>query len=100
MMFRRVLLMLEGVLADVEGGGGPDLDAILIASFVRQLVGEWPGRAFALPRSRAFGTHLSNADLMQLALTLPWTTARAGLDWWREMLASGRANGSLRSCSP
>ncbi|MBV8228867.1 MAG: AarF/ABC1/UbiB kinase family protein [Planctomycetaceae bacterium] len=100
MMFRRVLLMLEGVLADVEGGGGPDLDAILIASFVRQLVGEWPGRALALPRSRAFGTHLSNADLMQLALTLPWTTARVGLDWWQEVLAPGQADASFPACSP
>jgi ubiquinone biosynthesis protein len=86
LMFRRMLLMLEGVVADVTGGDGLSLDALLIPWFVRRLAGEWPVRAFASPCSRAFGTRLSNADLMRLALSLPWTTARVGLQWWQEML--------------
>jgi ubiquinone biosynthesis protein len=87
LMFRKVLLMLEGVVADVAGGTGIDLDATLAASFLRRLAGEWPGRAFAAPNSRAFGTRLSNADLGRLIGSIPWTTARVGFDWWRQWLA-------------
>ncbi|MEA2632155.1 MAG: ubiquinone biosynthesis protein, partial [Chloroflexota bacterium] len=89
MLFRKVLLMLEGVVADVAGAGGLDLDVLLTASFVRRLAGEMPGRFFSPPGSRAFGTRLSNADLTRLALSIPWTTARVGLDWWQQMLAPG-----------
>jgi hypothetical protein len=85
-----MLLMLGGVVADVAGGAGLDIDAHLTASFVHRLAGEWPGRAFALPWSRAFGTRLSNVELARLTLSLPWTTARVGLEWWQQMLTPGR----------
>jgi ubiquinone biosynthesis protein len=91
LMFRRVLLTLEGVLADVTGTAGSGLDPLLTASFIRRLAGEWPDRAFCRPWSRAFGTRISNADLARLAGSLPWTTARLGLSWWQEVLASGPA---------
>jgi ubiquinone biosynthesis protein len=100
MMFRKVLHTLEGVVADVAGGAGLDVDALLTASFVVRLAGEWPDRAFAPPCSRAFGTRLSNADLLCLALSLPWTSARIGLDWWQEMLAPSGGVGWLRTGSP
>jgi ubiquinone biosynthesis protein len=90
LMFRRMLLMLEGVVADVASGDGPDLDVLLAASFLQRLAGEWPRRAFAPSSSRAFGTRLSNADLARLAFSLPWTTARVGLQWWQEVLVPGR----------
>ena len=71
MMFRRTLLMVEDVVADVKRGAGPDVDASLTASFLCRLAHEWPMRAFAPPSSRSFGTHLSNADLAHLASSLP-----------------------------
>ncbi len=88
LLFRKVLLTLEGVVADVSAGLGLDLDAVLMVSMLNRLVGELPFRTFAPLNSRSFGTRLSNADLMRLALALPWTTARIGLDWWQELLAS------------
>ena len=88
MMFRRMLLMVEGVVADVAKDAGSDLDASLTASFVCRLAREWLVRAFAPPCSRSFGTRLSNADLARLASSLPLTTARIALDCWQQMLAA------------
>jgi len=88
MMFRRMLLMVEGVVADVANDAGPDLDASLTASFVCRLGRESFVRAFAPPCSRSFGTRLSNADLVNLASLLPMTTARIALDCWQQMLAA------------
>jgi ubiquinone biosynthesis protein len=88
LIFRKMLLMVEGVVADVAGGAGLDLDASLTASFAGRLAREGLVRTFAPPYSRSFGTRLSNADLGHLALSLPWATARIGLDWWQLMLTS------------
>jgi hypothetical protein len=74
----------------VAGDDSFNIDAHLTASFVHRLAGEWAGRAFAPPSSRAFGTRLSNADLLRLTLSLPWTTARVGLEWWQQILTAGR----------
>jgi hypothetical protein len=68
---------------------------MLTASFLGRLAGEWPGRVFAPPGSRAFGTRLSNADLFRLIGSIPWTTARVGLDWWQQRLAPPEPAGTL-----
>ena len=88
MMFRRMLLMVEGVVADVAKDAGPDLDSSLAASFVCRLAGESLVRAFAPPYSRSFGTRLSNADLAHLASAAPVTTARIALDCWQQLFTS------------
>jgi ubiquinone biosynthesis protein len=86
MMFRRMLLMVEGVVADVAHNAAPDLDSALTASFVCRLARESFVRALAPPWSRSFGTRLSNADLLSLASLLPMTTARIALDCWQQVL--------------
>lgn len=77
-LFRKALLMLEGVIADIGNGGVGRLDATLTATFLVRLAGEWPGCLIAPPWSRAFGTRLSNADLWRLGASLPGTLAC----WW------------------
>ncbi|HEX8202097.1 MAG TPA: AarF/UbiB family protein [Isosphaeraceae bacterium] len=94
LMFRRVLLTLEGVLADVTGESGPLLDPLLVTSFVRRLACEGPVLAFSPPWSRSFGTRLSNSDLARMAGSWPWTTARMGLNWWQEVLDPSRNGAS------
>jgi ubiquinone biosynthesis protein len=74
MLFRKTLHTLEGVLADVHAGTSP-MDEVLLREFIRHLALEWPRRWLARPQSRAFATRLSNADLMQLLLGLPWAAA-------------------------
>jgi ubiquinone biosynthesis protein len=75
MLFRKTLHTLEGVLADVHTGTSP-MDEVLLREFLRQLALEWPRRWLARPHSRAFATRLSNADLVQLLLGLPWAAAQ------------------------
>ena len=50
MMFRRMLLMVEGVVADVANDVGPDLDSSLTASFLCRLGRESLVRAFRSAR--------------------------------------------------
>jgi len=74
LLFRKALLILDGVVADMVGPGG--LDRILFAAAFRQLAAEWPGRMFLAPASRRLGSRLSNLDLMGAAMTLPFAAAR------------------------
>lgn len=68
MLFRKALLTLEGVLEDVAPEF--DVDAELTACVLREWAREWPMRWFAHPASRAFGTHLSNADLFDACVAV------------------------------
>jgi ubiquinone biosynthesis protein len=76
--FRKSLLTLDGVLADIM----PDLrlDDALIASFLPRLAAEWPLRALLPPESRALPTRISNADLARLAAALPGLVVLAVVD--------------------
>jgi hypothetical protein len=85
-LFRKVLLTLEGVLADVSHG--LRIDDVLPLIFLRKLVSEWPQRLFTPPFSRALGSRLSNGDLTRLILELPWTAARACLENTLELFGS------------
>ncbi|MFO0972366.1 MAG: AarF/UbiB family protein [Phycisphaerae bacterium] len=69
LLFRKVLLTLEGVVADIDATCG--CDAVLLAATMDALLREWPARFFAPPQSRAFATHLSNLDLAALAMRFP-----------------------------
>ncbi len=83
-MFRKVLLTLDGVLADVSAQ--VRVDELLPSLFLRRLVGEWPRRLLTPPLSRAFETRLSNEDLALLLLRLPSTPARAWLENTLELI--------------
>jgi ubiquinone biosynthesis protein len=78
-LFRKMLYTLEGVVADI-GGEKNRIDHVLLAEFFSRLAVEWPARWFALPHSRTFATRLSNADVAQLMLCLPWTATQCWLD--------------------
>ncbi len=84
-MFRKVLLTLDGVLADVS----PEVrvDKILPALFLRRLLEDWPRRFWTSPLSRAFATRLSNEDIALLLLRLPSTPARAVLENTLELIS-------------
>ncbi|EXI90786.1 MAG: putative ubiquinone biosynthesis protein UbiB [Candidatus Accumulibacter regalis] len=73
-LFRKALLTLSGVVADVSGQTG--MDGVLVrhgaAQFLRGLM--W--RPWAWADSRAVGAHLSTADLVGLWADLPATTLR------------------------
>ncbi len=73
-MFRKVLHTLEGVIADVA----PDwpADRALMLAFLTRLNLEWGARMVAPPFDRGFATHLSNADLAELAMAAPQTATQ------------------------
>jgi ubiquinone biosynthesis protein len=77
-LFRKALLSLEGVLADVCSA--VRIDNLLPWIFLRKLAGEWPRRLITSPLSRKLGTRLSSNDLALLLAQLPWTPARAWLE--------------------
>ena len=77
-MFRKALLTLDGVLADVSAH--VRVDELLPSLFLRRLACEWPRRLLTPPLSRALETRLSNEDLALLMMRLPLTPARAWLE--------------------
>jgi ubiquinone biosynthesis protein len=79
LLFRKTLYTLEGVVADI-GAQESRIDQVLLREFLGHFAVEWPARGFALPDSRMFATRLSNADLAQMMLSLPWTATRLWLD--------------------
>ncbi len=83
-LFRKTLLTLSGVISDVSGRSS--IDEVLIMTGLTQYCREWPARAFAPFASRAFGSHLSNADGFGLWAGLPVTVARYWVERWRDAL--------------
>ena len=75
LLFRKSLLTLEGVMADLLSGsdtaGGALLDRVLTQRFGQQLAREWPQRCVSHLHERAFGTGLSTVDLADLAISAP-----------------------------
>lgn len=85
MLFRKSLLMLDGVIADV-GGGDEQVHEVLQGEFVRQFAREWPRRLVTSPGPRAYGTRISNADLYQLMISAPFTATRFWLEEGQDLL--------------
>lgn len=81
-IFRKVLQTLQGVVADVSEESRADV--VLALSLVSWLSAELPSRMIAPPFSRAFTTHLSNADLAQLYLSAPLIASRYWLKLRRD----------------
>jgi ubiquinone biosynthesis protein len=82
LLFRKSLLTLEGVLADLTDSGYA-LNEVVASELLIQFASELPGRWLEAPRSRDFGTRISNADLAQLAGGWPLAMVR----FWRTSLA-------------
>ncbi|MFZ2853869.1 MAG: AarF/UbiB family protein, partial [Rhodocyclaceae bacterium] len=84
LLFRKTWLALSGVLGDLVDRASPDLPLLRLG--VQRFVAEWPARCLTSPDSRAFSTHLSNAELLRLCAS-PWPTAiRYGLRCWTRPL--------------
>ncbi len=91
LMFRKALLTLEGVVADVSGDCS--IDAALGTFAARAFFEEAGDRLFASPFEQGFRTHVSNADLTRLFGSLPAAGTRFWLDTWRDWLAQWRRLG-------
>jgi ubiquinone biosynthesis protein len=88
-LFRKALLALLGVLADVSEN--PVADRVLIRTGVMQLTREFLARFLAPPGSRKFGTHVSNEDLFRLLASWPLTATRFWLGMWQDRAEEARA---------
>jgi len=86
-IFRKVLQTLRGVVADVSEESRADV--VLAASLVSLLSVELPNRMIAPPLSRAFTSHLSNADLAHLLLSSPLIASRYWMGLRRDFLGDG-----------
>jgi ubiquinone biosynthesis protein len=73
-LFRKSVLTLEGVAADVSTG--TSLSRVLPLSGGLELLREWARRCVASPISRDFGTHVSNLDLLSLYFAAPSAASR------------------------
>ncbi len=89
MLFRKSLLTLEGVVAEVGEQSG-QLDDVLIGEFLRHFAREWPKRWLSDPRSREFATRLSNFDLTKTMFRAPAAATR----FW-----AGHALDLLQGCA-
>lgn len=88
-LLRKSWLTLSGVIADLGVDASPD--ATLLHCGLSQFLAEWPQRLFTAPTSRAFATHVSNADLALLAGS-GWTTwAR----YWTRLARAGAGAADL-----
>ena len=90
-LFRKAVLTLSAAVADVSENCSPD--RVLLGAGMEQFFRELAGRALASHDCRAFGTHVSNADLFSLWASLPATAARFWLGTWQDALESGQAVG-------
>lgn len=75
-LFRKALLTLSGVVADVSDT--PSIDSVVMVSGWFDFLGGLPFRSFASFSSRSHGGHLSTADLFGVWAGLPATAARFG----------------------
>ncbi len=84
MLFRKSLLTLEGVLADVTQGDSARqralLDETLLSGFFYNWAREWPHRLRLPLTAKARCTHLSALDSLSVLWTTPLTAAR----WWSQ----------------
>ena len=79
LLFRKSLLTLEGVLADLmqtEAAGCAVFDEAVMRTFVERWGAEWLERFRAPFSSRHFGTHVSNADLFWFLWSRPMALTR------------------------
>lgn len=73
-LLRKSLFTLEGVVKDIDPNCS--IRRVFLREALLRLAIEWPRRYIALPWSKSFATHISNADLVRLYLGTPLTVAR------------------------
>nr|VFK78854.1 MAG: ubiquinone biosynthesis protein [Candidatus Kentron sp. SD] len=86
LLFRKSVLTLEGVIADVCMNC--QIGKVLPVSAAHQFFHELLNRSICSPLSRSFGTHVSNFDLLSLYWSLPMGVGRRSWDlmesWFAE----------------
>jgi ubiquinone biosynthesis protein len=80
LVMRKMLHMLEGVIADI-GADRTCIDAVLLSGFFSQMAIEWPYRWLTPPDSREFVTRLSSLDLAGAIMRIPLTAIRFWLEF-------------------
>jgi len=83
-IFRKALLSLSGVVADVSGR--PSVDAVLTKTAAGEFFRELAARPLAPINSRDFGSHLSNEDLICTWAALFFIPSRYWIGAWRDVL--------------
>lgn len=78
--FRKSILTLDGVLADITTEDR--LEHVLSRTGLFQIMSEWQVRGMEPLSSRSFGSHVSNLDLLRLYWSLPQTSLRFWLQWY------------------
>ena len=91
-LFRKALLTLSSVIADTAENSS--VDRILLTTGLRRFCGEASARFLADPGSRAFGTHLSNIDLLAHLGSSPNSATAYWLGAWQDCLESFRSRSS------
>jgi ubiquinone biosynthesis protein len=86
LLYRKSVLTVEGVVMDISSQ--TSIDHVLPAAAAQQFLRELPPRAFALPGSRHFGTHLSNLDLLSLYWGGPMAATRFWTHQWESKLSA------------
>jgi ubiquinone biosynthesis protein len=86
LLYRKSVLTIEGVVSDISSKSS--IGRVLPASAARQFLRELTARAFSLPGSRHFGTHLSNLDLISLYWGGPTAVARFWAHHWESRLTA------------
>ncbi|VFM95121.1 MAG: ubiquinone biosynthesis protein [Candidatus Kentron sp. G] len=87
LLFRKNILTLEGVIADIYMDY--HIDKAVFMSAMHQFHRELFNRVLSSPVSRNFGTHLSNLDLLGLYFSLPMGVGRRYFDFWEKRMESG-----------
>ena len=85
-LFRKSLLTLQGVAEDVSGDIA--VDDVLVRSGISTFAREMPKRPLAPSMSREFGSHVSNLDLINAWMAVPWLPTRYWVASLRDMVGS------------
>ncbi|MCC9000015.1 MAG: AarF/ABC1/UbiB kinase family protein [Candidatus Contendobacter sp.] len=93
-LFRKALLTLSGVIRDVSAQ--PSIDEALILTGLTQCFRELATRGLAPFDSRAFGSHLSNADGFSAWAGLPIAVVRYWIGAWQDALGAADSQSFCR----
>ena len=80
LLFRKSFFTLEGIVADLCEKC--TMEQTLMKAMLEKLAGEWPLRWIRPMHSRAFATHLSSADLLQLGAMMPLSIMQRWMGAW------------------
>ncbi len=79
LLFRKVLLTVEGVVGQIDPG--LNIDGVLSAAACAGAAAGWPGSLWGFPFDRSFGVHLSAADVGLMLAQTPLAAFRFWTGW-------------------